>query len=75
MTNRPRSGASTFNRLLLPASFVPFIFPIVAINLVVQVCYALGAFAHYDGQKASYIISLGYLVAVAKEAIAILRGR
>lgn len=75
MTDYPRPAGNAFNRLLVPSSFVPIVLTIVALNLVVQVCYALGLFAYYDGEKASYIISLGYLIAVAKEAIAILRGR
>jgi len=74
MTDYPRPAGKAFNRLLVPASFVPIVLTIVALNLLVQVCYALGLFAHYDGAKASYVISLGYLIAVAKEAIAILRG-
>lgn len=75
MTNHTRSGQDVVNRLLVPSSFVPIVLTVVAINLIIQVCYAIGIFAHYDGEKASYIISLGYLIAVAKEAIAVIRGR
>ena len=75
MRDYPNPASNILPRLLVPDSFVPIMATIVAINLLVQVCYAIGIFAYYDGEKASYIISLGYLIAVAKEATAILRGR
>jgi hypothetical protein len=58
---------TVFNRLIVPASFMPILLPVVFLNLVVQLLHVAGVF-DYDGEKASYIISAAYLVSVAKEA-------
>jgi hypothetical protein len=67
-------GMSVFSRLLAPAAFLPVLLPVVAINLVVQCAHQAG-WVSYDSQKAAYIVSGAYLIAIAIEAISILRGR
>ncbi|MHA6724323.1 hypothetical protein, partial [Sphingomonas sp. RS2018] len=53
-----------------PASFLPVLLPVVAINLIVQGAHYAG-WVNYDGQKAAYIVSGAYLVAIALEAVTI----
>ena len=65
---------SVLSRLLAPATFLPVLLPVVAINIVVQCAHHAG-WVSYDGQKAAYIVSGAYLVSIAIEAIGILRGR
>ena len=48
--------------------------PIVAINLVIQVLHIAG-WISYDAEKAAYVISGAYLVAICLEVAQILRGR
>jgi hypothetical protein len=65
---------SAFNRLIAPASFLPVLLPIIAINLVIQTLHLAGLVG-YDGEKVSYIISGGYIVSIVLEAASVWRQR
>lgn len=66
---------TVLNRLIVPASFMPILLPVVVVNLLVQLLHFVGVFDYYDGEKASYIISAAYLVSVAKEVTSIWQER
>lgn len=65
---------TVLSRLIAPAFFFPVLLPIVAINFVAQVLHFAG-WVPYDGEKAAYIVSGAYLIAILIEASEIMRGR
>jgi len=62
------------DRLIAPASLLSLLLPVVAINLVGQLLHLAG-WVDYDGEKASYIVSLVYVLSICMEAAAIWRER